>query len=98
MAPEPARADHVRARHRTAPVAAAKRVRRRYRYRYLRYKTLVGAQMRYTVHARDGTPLAMLGSTAWTLAPRDRFIGWSRRRREKNLPLVVDSPRFLGGS
>ena len=67
------------------------------RYHYLGYKTLVGAQMRYAVHASDGMPLAMLGfSTAgWTLAPRDRFIGWSRRLREKNLPLVVDNPRFL---
>ena len=32
------------------------------RYHYLGYKTLVGAQMRYAVHASDGTPLAMLGS------------------------------------
>ena len=67
------------------------------RYHYLGYTTLVGAQMRYAVHARDGTPLAMLGfsTAAWTLAPRDRFIGWSRQMREKNLPLVVDNPRFL---
>ncbi len=51
--------------------------------------------MRYAVHASDGTPLAMLGfsTAAWTLAPRDRFIGWLRRHREKNLPLVVDNPR-----
>ncbi|MCY3731842.1 MAG: DUF4338 domain-containing protein [Rhodospirillaceae bacterium] len=67
------------------------------RYHYLGYTTLVGAQMRYAVHANDGTPLAMLGfsTAAWTLAPRDRFIGWSRPMREKNLPLVVDNPRFL---
>ena len=67
------------------------------RYHYLRYTTLVGAQMRYAVHARDGAPLAMLGfsTAAWTLAPRDRFVGWSRQMREKNLPLVVDNPRFL---
>ena len=32
---------------------------------YLGYRTLVDAQMRYAVHTRDGTPLAMLGfSTA----------------------------------
>ena len=64
------------------------------RYRYLGDKTLVGAQMRYAVHARDGMPLAMLGfaTAAWRLAPR---IGWSRRQCEKNLPLVVDNPRFL---
>ena len=67
------------------------------RYHYLGYTTLVGAQMRYAAHAHDGTPLAMLGfsTAAWTLAPRDHFIGWSRQMREKNLPLVVDNPRFL---
>lgn len=39
----------------------------------------------------------MLGfyTAAWTLAPRDRFVGWSRQLREKNLPLVSDNPRFL---
>ena len=67
------------------------------RYHYLGYKTLVGAQMRYAVHDRNGWPVAMLGfSTAtWKLAPRDRFIGWTPQLREKNLPLVVDNPRFL---
>ncbi|MCY4030252.1 MAG: DUF4338 domain-containing protein [Acidobacteria bacterium] len=67
------------------------------RYHSLGYKTLVGAQMRYTVHAHDGTPLAMLGfsTAAWRLAPRDRFIGWTPELREKNLPRVVDNPRFL---
>ena len=31
----------------------------------------------------------------WELAPRDNFIGWTRQLREKNLPFVVDNPRFL---
>ena len=67
------------------------------RYHYLGYKTLVAAQMRYAVHDRDGWPLAMLGfsTAAWKLAPRDAFIGWTPQLREKNLPLVVDNPRFL---
>ena len=67
------------------------------RYHYLGYKTLVGAQMRYAVHDRNGWPLAMLGfsTAAWKLAPRDSFIGWTPEKREKNLPLVVDNPRFL---
>ena len=41
--------------------------------------------------------IAMLGfsTAAWKLAPRDTFIGWTRQLREKNLPLVVDNPRFL---
>ena len=47
------------------------------RYHYLGYARLVGAQMRYAVHDRNGWPLAMLGfsTAAWRLAPRDRFIG-----------------------
>ena len=67
------------------------------RYHYLGYKTLVGAQMRYAVHDRHVAPLAMLGfsSAARKLAPRDSFIGWTPQVREKNLPLVIDNPRFL---
>ena len=67
------------------------------RHHYLGYTTLVGAQMRYAVHAGDGTPLAMLGfsTAAWRLAPRDKFIGWTPELRGRNLPLVVDNPRFL---
>ena len=67
------------------------------RYHYLGYTRLVGAQMRYAVHDRNGWPLAMLGfsTAAWRLAPRDRFIGWTPEMRERNLPLVVDNPRFL---
>ena len=58
------------------------------RYHYLGYKTLVGAQMRYAVRDRNGWPIAMLGfsTAAWKLAPRDNFIGWTPRLREKNLP------------
>ena len=33
--------------------------------------------------------------TAWKLAPRDTFIEWTPQLREKNLPFVVDNPRFL---
>ena len=54
-------------------------------------------RLRYAVHDRDGAPLAMLGfsTAARKLAPRDRFIGWTPQKREKNLPLVIDNPRFL---
>ena len=61
------------------------------------YRTLVGAQMRYTVHDRHGQLLALLGfsTAARKLAPRDRFIGWTEALREKNLPRVIDNARFL---
>ncbi len=67
------------------------------RYHYLGYKTLVGAQMRYAVHAKDGTPLAMLGfsTAAWTLAPRDRCIGWTPELREKSVSLTRNNPGTL---
>ena len=67
------------------------------RYHYLGYRTLVGAQMRYTVHDRHGQLLALLGfsTAARKLAPRDRFIGWTEALREKNLPRVIDNARFL---
>ena len=67
------------------------------RYHYLGYKTLVGAQMHYAVHDRNGWSLAMLGfsTAARKLAPRDRSIGWTPQLREKNLLLVIDNPRFL---
>ena len=55
------------------------------RYHYLGYKTLVGAQMRYAVHDRNGWPVAMLGfsTAAWRLAPRHtgavyNASGWIR--------------------
>ena len=58
------------------------------RYHYLGYQTLVGAQMRYAVHNRDGWPLALLGfsTAAWRLAPRDRFIEWTPALRGKEPP------------
>ncbi len=51
----------------------------------------------YTERKRSRLTVAMLGfsTAAWRLAPRDKFIGWTPQLREKNLPLVVDNPRFL---
>ena len=67
------------------------------RYHYLGYKTLVGAQMRYAVHDRNGWPLAMLGfsAPAWKTAPRDTVIGWSREARMRNLQRVINNSRYL---
>jgi Domain of unknown function (DUF4338) len=66
------------------------------RYHYLGYTPLSGSQMRYNVFAGDEL-LALLsfGASAWKLAGRDRFIGWSEAQRLKNLPRVVNNARFL---
>ena len=65
-------------------------------YHYLGYRPLPGAQMRYFVECDAGL-LAVLGfgASAWKVAPRDRWIGWSQQQREAGLHLVVDNARFL---
>ena len=64
------------------------------RYHYLGYKTLVGAQMRYAVHDRNGWPVAMLGfsTAAWKLAPRDSFIGWDAATAREEPPAGGGQP------
>jgi len=66
------------------------------RYHYLGYKPLPGAQLRYFVAANDQR-LALLGfgAAAWQTAPRDRFIGWNRELRQRNLQYIVNNARFL---
>jgi hypothetical protein len=66
------------------------------RYHYLGYKPLPGAQMRYLI-ADGERVLGVVGlsASAWKVASRDRFIGWSPARRETHLHLVVNNSRFL---
>lgn len=66
------------------------------RYHYLGYSPLPGAQLRYFAAAR-GQIVALLGfgAAAWKTEPRDRFIGWDAKGRERNLHLVVNNARFL---
>ena len=66
------------------------------RYHYLGYQPLPGAQLRYFVRV-DQRVIALLsfGAAAWTIKPRDRFIGWTNNQRRGNLHLVVNNARFL---
>lgn len=66
------------------------------RYHYLGYTPLPGAQLRFFV--RNGNDLLALlgfGAAAWSVAPRDLFIGWSPVQRQRNLHFVVNNARFL---
>lgn len=67
------------------------------RYHYLKYKPLPGAQIRYLVFSSSGTLLSAIGfgASAWKVAPRDRFIGWTHQQRIANLHLIVNNARFL---
>jgi hypothetical protein len=66
------------------------------RYHYLGYTPLVGAQLRYFVYAGERL-LALFGygASAWRLAPRDRWIGWTDAQRQASLARVVGQSRFL---
>ena|SRR6056297_2525700 len=66
------------------------------RYHYLGYKPLPGAQIRYLVKSGE-TILAALGfgAAAWSVAPRDKYIGWTGDCRVKNLHMIVNNARFL---
>ena len=65
-------------------------------YHYLRYAQPVGEHLKYLVKTR-GQAIACL---AWSSAPRhlgsrDRFIGWDRQARRRNIHLVAYNTRFL---
>jgi len=66
------------------------------RYHYLGYTPLPGAQMKYWVYSgKDLLALLGFGASAWRVAPRDWYIGWSDEKRQENLNLVVNNARFL---
>ena len=67
-----------------------------HRYHYLGLGTLVGPQVRYLIGGAGGWLAAMgFAGAAWTLAPRDRWIGWTPVQRQARLPLVVNQTRYL---
>ncbi len=67
-----------------------------HRYHYLGHKPLPGAQLRYFVTVEEQIVAALgFGAAAWQTAPRDQFIGWSHKQRERNLPLIINNARFL---
>lgn len=66
------------------------------RYHYLGHRPMAGAQVRYLVVCDRGVLGAIgFGASAWKIAPRDRFIGWSREVRHKTLHRIVNNHRFL---
>lgn len=69
------------------------------RWHYLGYRIPFGAHLRYFVESErlPGRYLACLqfSSPAWTMAPRDAWIGWSAQERKRNLQFIVSNSRFL---
>lgn len=66
------------------------------RYHYLGYKRPVGCFQRYFIESERGMLGCLLfAGAAKSLGERDRFIGWSRSERLRNLGYVVNNTRFL---
>jgi hypothetical protein len=65
-------------------------------YHYLRYTQPVGEHLKYIAFSHD-RPIACLawGSAPWHIGVRDRFIGWPKEIRQKNLHLIANNVRFL---
>jgi hypothetical protein len=66
------------------------------RHHYLGYHPLPGAQIRYLISSGPHL-LAAVGfsASAWKVAPRDQFIGWTPEQRRDHLQRVVNNSRFL---
>ena len=66
------------------------------RYHYLGLVKPAGESICYAAFVgRELVALLMWSAPALHNAPRDGFIGWDRRARERNLPWVVNQSRFL---
>jgi uncharacterized protein DUF4338 len=62
----------------------------------LGYKPLAGAQLRYLIWNQNGLVGGLgFGAAAWSIAARDRWIGWPPVQRERQLHRVVNNNRFL---
>ena len=66
------------------------------RYHYLGRTQSAGTQCRYLAYDGDRLLGALgFGAAAWTLAARDRYIGWNDSERQAHLHLVVQNRRLL---
>ncbi len=67
-----------------------------YSYHYQEYRIIVGKFLKYIAYSNDA-PIACLGwgSPAWSLALRDKWIGWNKETKDKNLGGIVNNIRFL---
>lgn len=65
-------------------------------YHYLGNAPMAGAQMRYLIRCQTTVLGGMgLGASAWSVAARDRLIGWSSQQRQQQLHRIVNHSRFL---
>lgn len=65
-------------------------------YHYQGHQVIVGQSLKYMAYI-EKRPVACLGwgSAAWSLASRDKWIGWGKEEKDRNLAKVVNNIRFL---
>jgi hypothetical protein len=66
-------------------------------HHYLGFTKTVGENIKYLIKDRHGRDIAcmLFGSAAWKTEPRDRFIGWDRDTRCRNINLLTNNTRYL---
>ena len=68
-------------------------------FHYLGYRQPIGPHRGYWIVSQPSQQrlgcLLFSASAAWALAPRDRWIGWDWKHRQKLLHLVLSNDRFL---
>jgi hypothetical protein len=69
-------------------------------HHYLGYTQPVGEHLKYLVYSNSNSSQRPVACFAWSsavrhLESRDRFIGWNKEIRTKNLHLIVYNTRFL---
>ncbi len=68
-------------------------------YHYLGYKHPFGAHLGYLIVSEPRQQelgcFVFAASAAWALAPRDQWIGWEKKHRQKLLSLILSNDRFL---
>lgn len=68
-------------------------------YHYLGYKHAFGSHLCYFIVSQALRQkigcLLFSASAAWALAPRDNWIGWEKKHKQKLLHLIISQSRFL---
>jgi hypothetical protein len=69
------------------------------RYHTLGYKRPFGAHQRYFIvsgtESKQRLGCLLFSASAWALAERDKWLGWSKETRSQRLHLIVNNTRFL---
>lgn len=65
-------------------------------YHYQGHQVIVGKYLKYFIWiGQDLAGCIGWGSAAWSIKPRDHWIGWDKAAKDKNLSPIINNIRFL---